>query len=433
MTLASLPLDVGDAAFSETKSSDIYAIVCKVCDSRIQVTLRNEGETIPCPECFTELHVHGPSKADRARMEKANRDEELALAPAAPRPKQIVDGHGLETETRDLLSPPPKDLFSERANSTEENFSESEISRKPSRAKSAEPKPASDEANEAPKPKAKKKKKVKYGTKEYWNAKVAEADDGKKAPEILTREKIGAVDYATWIGKSFRSPDLIVRIFIGTIGLGFAYWMGDIVHGAYAEGAAISSSDKILRGIIPILLGGGALMFSLVMLVTTLSMVFQNSASGVSVQDDWPGFSPSEWFAPVAFFVFSLWLACIPGALLGLMLALMTKMSVFVLLAGSFSAFMLAPPLYFCAGFNGSPVQVFSKKVVETFGTENVNWLSYTPLAFGSWIIFAIGVGIVMLPSFLFAFAGAAIQVAGAIIYASVIGLFCGRYIKRLM
>ena len=430
--LTNLVLDADETAFSETKSAEIYAVVCKICDSRIQVTMRNQGETIPCPECFTDLYLHGPSKADRERMEKAKQAEEYELAPAEPPPKPIADGHGLDMETRDLLSPPSKDPLGESSKSGED-LGASENAKQTPRAKTAGPDPASEKTNGAAKPKAKKKKKKKYGSKAYWEAKVAEADVGEKTPKILTQEKIGAVDYMTWVAKSLRSADLIARGLIGIVALGFTYWMGDIVQSAYAEGAGLSSSGKIIRGIIPILLGGGSLLVSLAMLTTSLGMVFQNSANGVSVQEDWPGFSPSDWFGPVAFFFFSLWLACIPGAFIGVLLSLVTGVSAFILLAGSFSAFIFAPPLYMCACFNGSPFNVFSKKVVKTFGTEEINWLTYTPLAFGAWLVFAAGVGIICVPNFLFAFAGAAVQVTGFLIYAAVIGLFCGRYVTRLL
>ena len=435
--LASLPFEVGDSAFSSSTSAEIYAIMCKVCDSRVQVTVRNKGETIDCPECFTKLYVHGPTKADRERMEKAKQKEtEYELAPPAPRPKPVAEGHGLESETRDLLSPPSRDSLNEGAASADENLSETGSSNEPvkGRSTSGNSAPAKESGNSEPVPKskAKKKKKKKYGSKAYWEAKVAEADVGKKVPEILTQKQMGPRDYVKWGIKSLRSPDLIARSLIGIVALGFAYWMSDIFHFSM-NNSGLKYHERVTGVAFPILLGGAALLVAVMMLATTLSLVFQNSASGVSFQEEWPGFSLSDWWGPVTFFLFSFWLASIPGAFVGLMLALATDLNVFVLLVGSLSAFLLAPPLYMSACYNGSPFQVFSKEVVKTFSTDNVDWLRFTPLAVGAWLVFAAGVGIVILPWFVFAFLGAAIQVVALGIYASVIGLFCGRYVTRLM
>ena len=435
--LTSLPFEVGDSAFSSSTSAEIYAIMCKVCDSRVQVTVRNKGETIDCPECFTKLYVHGPTKADRERMEKAKQKEtEYELAPPAPRPKPVAEGHGLEAETRDLLSPPSRDSLNEGAASADENLSETGSSNEPvkGRSTSGNSTPAKESGNSepAPKSKAKKKKKKKYGSKAYWEAKVAEADVGKKVPEILTQKQMGPRDYVKWGIKSLRSPDLIARSLIGIVALGFAYWMSDIFHFSM-NNSGLKYHERVTGVAFPILLGGAALLVAVMMLATTLSLVFQNSASGVSFQEEWPGFSLSDWWGPVTFFLFSFWLASIPGAFVGLMLALATDLNVFVLLVGSLSAFLLAPPLYMSACYNGSPFQVFSKEVVKTFSTDNVDWLRFTPLAFGAWLVFAAGVGIVILPWFVFAFSGAAIQVVALAVYASVIGLFCGRYVTRLL
>ena len=424
------------------KSSDIYAVVCKICDSRIQVTLRDEGKTVDCPECFTELHVHGPSKEERARMEKA-REAEYQLAPAEPLPRPIADGHGLEMETRDLLAPPSQDLFGsedeppsepwKEAEAKEETQFNSNSRKKKSAPNSKKSSSSSTEKNGTdPKPEKKNgKTKHKYGSKGYWEAKVSEAEQDNQLPEILAKEEAKAADYLGWAIKSFRSTDLIARSAIGCITLGFAYWMSDIFSHSFGN-PSLSYSDQVLGVFFPIILGAGALVISLLLLITTVSLVFQNSIGGVSHKEEWPGFTISEYTTPVLFFVFSFWLAAIPGGLMGLLLALATGLNIWVLVLGSFSAFLFSPPLYMSACFNRSPIQIYAKKVMESFGTQDVGWLHYVPLAFGAWIIFAAGVATVHVPFFLFAFIGASLQILGLLVFSIWIGLFCGRYLTHL-
>ena len=416
----SKPLHI-DGISPNVKSSEIYGVKCKICETRLHVTIDQAGETVECPECFSPVEVTPPGQNALALMEKHEEDEYRLAEPEeveAPIPP-IPAGHGLGTETRDLLAPAYEVPADEVASGSVDLLGSSDAE-------------ASAPARSTQAQERKREVDPEYGSKTYWEAKVKEVEDvGEPVPEILTKEKITPADYVIWIAKTFASPEVILRTLI-TIGmLGVMYWMASIFHATTTNEEA-TNVQKITGIVIPIAIGGITSVLGIIGLFTTCSMVFQNSANGLSSRDDWPGFSFSDWLGPIAFFMFSFWLGMMPGGLFGLLMSIVFEMRLLILIGATFSGFLLAPVFLMSACYNGSAFQIFSKDVFETFGTESVQWLMYVPYVFAAWVCFVIGTLILLLPTIIFATMGAGIQVFAMICFAAFTGLFVARHVMQL-
>lgn len=424
-------------------ADDIYGIKCKICDTRIHVNIAQNGENIECPMCYSDVEVDidtskrdsdlkalklqeetpsesmtiNPNKEVRVSQRDLDKlpefdDQPLTLAPLEPNaPPTPVDGE------RDLLQPIV----------TEPKPEETEASDKPS--------PPKMEPAAAAKKKRKKKKKDKsteYGTKQYWEDKVVEVEpEDQDVPEILKSESLGFKDVVGWVSTGFTSPELIYRALVAIVGLGFAYTMNDIFYNAYYD-EEMAKFVRILSMVLPCLAGGVALMVGLLALFTTCSMVFQNSTNGIAKSEDWPGFSFSDWLGPLLLFLFSFWLGSLPGGLLGALFAVAFSQNVWIVVAASLSAFILAPVFYLCVTYNGSAFNVYAPEVIKSLRTDDISWLSYLPFTMAAWIGFLTGTLILLIPNFVCSGLGAAVQVVMFIAFAAICGLHTGRVLFQL-
>lgn len=443
-----------DGISPTVKADDIYGVKCKVCDTRIHVNIDQAGLTIECPICYSEVLVDLPKTGEENANQPVSNSElrlqppidiekpkleiptDVPLDPAKESEPDLDDGGltlaplelnapsdiGLSLETRDLLSP------TEPAPQEEQLFDDVDASTGTLKSKSDE----APEKSKRSKKSGKKEKAAEYGSKDYWQSKVTDASvEEDPTPEILLTEFLTPDAVAKWLARNFTSADLIFRTLLAMVMFALTFTMFDIFHDSY-NNEDVAYFNKILGTVFPILIGGVSLAVGTLVLFTTCSMVFQNSASGVATTDEWPGFSFSDWLGPLAFFTFSFWLGCLPGGLFGALIALAVESNTWIVVFASFSAFMLSPLLLTSACYTGSAFGVISMDVVKSFRFDQVHWLYYLPYVLALWVAFFLGTMILYLPTFIFSGVGAAIQVFTMLCFASVAGLHAGRIATKL-
>lgn len=420
----SKPLRI-DGISPTVQSDDIFGVKCSVCDTWIHVTRDQANQTIECPICYSQVDVGEPKRESpqlvQSAKEKsaASEKSELNLAPPVDIEKlAIPNDHGLSSETNNLLQPASADA--------EPTLLLDEFETAPLASKPSAP------ANSLAKRSKKKKDSAEYGSKEYWETKVAEAEpEEEPLPEIYTDEYLKPNAVATWLGKCFASVDLIFRAGLAIVLWAATYVMYDIFHDTL-NAEEIGSAAKIMGTLFPILIGGVSLILATIVLATTCGMLFQLCTHGVSKSEEWPGFSISEWFGPLVLFWFSFWVATLPGALFGVVVAMATESNVWIVMGGSFSAFLIAPLLYISVCYSGSAFSIVSMDVVKTFRGDKIDWIYYAPYTFLLWLGFAVGTMILFLPTFIFSGVGALIQVVTLLCFAAVCGVHATRIVNTI-
>lgn len=436
------PLSI-DGISPTIKVDDIYGIKCKICDTRIHVNISQNGESIECPMCYSDVKVEidtseressptdsnlqddtsvtstiNPDKeveVSQRDMEKLPEfdDQPLTLAPLEP--NEPIPVSSLESD-RDLLKPVAKEPKDEE---TEEKEQTSTAKLEPA-------------AVAKRRKKKKKEKPPEYGTKQYWEDKVVEVEpEDHDVPEIIKSDFLSSKDVLGWLSKTFTSPELIYRALVAIVMLGFAYMMSDIFHNAYYD-EEMPKFTRILSLFLPVIVGGAALLIGLLALFATCSMVFQNSSNGIAKSEDWPGFSFSDWLGPLLLFGFSLWLGSLPGGLFGALFAVGLSENTWVVVGASMSAFILAPIFYLCVTFNGSAFNIFAPEVFKSLRGDDIGWLYYLPYSMAAWVAFLAGTLILFIPTFIFSGLGAAVQVVALICFAAIAGLHTGRVLFQI-
>jgi DNA-directed RNA polymerase subunit RPC12/RpoP len=497
------------------KSEDIYGVKCRVCDTRIHVNVDQNGSTIECPMCFSNVIIKLKKKdgktAPKPRSQEGTMEiapieiapepdaGELSLAPVTSKPKPAkkkkkpvldeetlklapivpeeepdevdlepisdlpdYDPANLKTEELDQLPDSQGDEPFQLAPLEETAPKANELSFSPDLL-APKPRPKSEEPNESiaeqePKPtttmdelfdevdanaatlkstaeerkKKNKDKEAEFGTKDYWEKQVNEVEpENDETPDIIKSDVLMPQHVLVWLSKNFASPEVLVRTVVAIVLLAISYVMFDIFHNTMTSEEA-TQTQKMLGTILPAIFGGLMFIPGLLVWLTTSGMVFDNSVNGVAQAEEWPGFSPGDWFGPLTFFLFSFILGSIPGVMAGALIAFFLEQNTWIIALGSATAFAIAPMLYCSAAFNGSAFNVISTKVTKTVGTEDINWLYYVPYVFAIWLMFFAGTMSLLLPTFVFSFVGAAIQVFALICFASVAGIHAARVVHRL-
>ncbi len=432
------PLNI-DGISPNIKVDNIVGVKCKVCDTRIHVNIDQNGETIECPMCYSEVEIvfHGQIQGINYNMPispQKQREENSKPKNEAPTPSHNLDKLPEFDNSPLTLAPIENDALPGELPVEVQDLLKPKITPDVAGPQETTGDAPSDQESESKSHPRKKKKKqsAEYGSKDYWESKVTEVEPEKiDLPEIITNETIALKNVTGWISSSFTSPELIYRTLVAIAMLGFTYTMFDIFHYSF-NSEDIGKFNKILGTILPCIAGGGSLMVGLLALLTACSMVFQNSLNGVSKTENWPGFSLSDWLGPLTQFLFSFWLACLPGGLIGAFFAFATQQNTWLVAATSLSAFLIAPILYTCVAFNGSAFNVFSYEVFKTFRKDDVSWLYYLPYTLAAWIVFFIGTLILFIPTFIFSIAGATLQVLMLICFAAIAGVHTGRIMHKL-
>ncbi len=233
-----------------------------------------------------------------------------------------------------------------------------------------------------------------------------------------------------WLLEVVKDYELWIRAAAAAVCFGFTAWMGNIVTGAM-NSEQMNGGEQVMRIVFPAVFGGICLLAGSVIILMTGSLLFQQSGDRRPRIGEWPGLGIGEWGESALFWGVSLWLASLPGLLVGVPL-LFSPMKGLAFVVAALSMFVFSPPMLLAAWYNGSPFQVWSATVFRHFRGGQTDWLRFLPGSMAGWLLFLVGYGIMCIPVPFSSFAGAALQVAGILLFATNAGLYCGLMAQKI-
>lgn len=464
---------------SENPSGELASVRCRICDSLVYIQPSQLGTKVKCPECYSEILAEqaAPRRSSSSAFQKMQADsyvltvepaggksepdteDEYRLSEPVERPKVEVPSHfGLEPEKEDLLAPltPATDQSGAR----------------PAGDTSAKAKPESPRPNSENKPapirterwqqpgaapaKADTAEKKASGStaesKAAGNAAAANAAAGKfppywqqrpTQPEPVVNDSTGTKleisleelttpgqGIMSWMTTMVQDTWLWICFGIAALTLGFGYFCFDTV--SHWLGTA---GDKKLGAIIySVLLGiPGVLAFLLGMVLTVVvsALLFHLGGRKQPKLSDWTGYNFNEWAPAVGFVSFAFALAALPGLLLGILVALLTSSITPMPILTALSVALLAPLFAIGVCRSDSPFGVFDSKVFKLLSFEDVDWLKYLPGSLAAFFLFLVGTLFLLLSGLVWSTIGAALQVAGWVIFGSLTGLYSGLMVEK--
>jgi hypothetical protein len=223
-----------------------------------------------------------------------------------------------------------------------------------------------------------------------------------------------------WWPPLLRDLEFTIRTIFVLVFLSVAYRCFDGFHATdfrIAEGG--QKSIAVALGLFGVLLFFAAALLLLIVVAT----VFRAAAEGNKRIEEWPGFGITEWFGSVAVIAFSVWIASLPGLLLGTIAWWVTGWLSILLVLTSISVFAIAPVCLISALLNESVTNIVSTDVVKTFSSFRQEWHHLYIVICIIGAAFVLGTLVLYLPSFIFCLIGAVVQVAAVVSFAVATGL----------
>ena len=412
---------------SEIKLPDAFYFKCPVCESELQATDQQIDQKVRCEDCHSNVVVVKPKhnkkmdvwrKAATLRVTEDSVDD-LKLEEPVSRPAVDYSADptlGLSEVSEDLLAPrmardeaDPNESVEARRTSigpSGQNLNQNEVHSKPQR----ESKPASPQQAQV------RDRKSKLGKR-----------NGQEPESMASRASAGKTSKPISIFQAFdlklaTDMELVIRSVVAIVFLTFCYAMVDSVAATLAR-EDLAGGEKFVA-YFPAAVGAFVCFFVVCWFVTVnFSVLMRAIANGQSHVEEWVGFAPSEWMGSFIVVAVSMWAALLPGMLGGYFFWRLTGWFVFMPLFGAISAFSLAPILLISSFYNESAFNMFSDTIIGTLTKQQAKWTAaYQQFA----IVLAIFVGgllVVFIPSLLFAFLGATIQIGAVIMFAVLLGL----------
>lgn len=415
-------------------ANDAFFMKCPVCDSDLQTNKRELGNKVVCTDCHSEITIVEPKKKKQrqdvwrkaAEVKTPNdSDDDFKLEDPVQRPAPDVPlgaDVGLDSVAGDLLAPQLPVENDDVVHSGTNPQSPARKKQKPNRpapeqrpaAATGNRKPgfseASGTASTQPKPAPKKKKSVSQV-------------DGEDLPPTLNQ--IPKLDLKGDV-------DLMIRTAVAIVFLTFSYTMFDSVWATLGM-TELNGGDRFVR-YFPAAIGG-FICFAVVVwfMSVTMSVLTRSVANGDKKVQEWVGFAPSEWLGSFVAFAFAGWASSVPGGMIGYIMMKLTGVFFLLPLGLAISAFAILPLFFISSFYNESAFNIFAPDILQTITTAPDKWKS----AYISYAIllgaFAVGILILFIPSLIFSFLGAAIQIVVLSAFAIMIGLHANSIIKTIV
>ena len=439
----------------EVETDGVFGVPCKICDTRIHAKESQVGTSVECPMCFTKVEIPEPSKKFLDAKEAAKRlasedsdektraakrafapgeendDDLFKLAEAVERPPvdySIEEGYGLSPVEENLLTVPTEQEAIE--------LDEGDLVLAPPAEIVGVLPSAKAEANVAEaKPRQHPKRKTKPEKPKEARRKLAdEPNDEDESPAERFEfseegEKISWPLLREWLGPLKKNPEFLIRAALATVFLSLGYLMFDILFGIIND-SGLQSADKLVRGALPAVGGTLCMVIATLTLCIVFAVIYRDAASDNQAFDNWIGFEFSEWMGSVAFVGFSVWLAAIPGLIVGNIGWAATETISTLFICTAISVFLFSPMFLISALYNDAVMHVFSLDIFQTVQSDRPSWLSMLKFVGLSLLMFLVGFAILCIPFFPVNFIGAAIHVFTAVFFALVIGLQARRAIS---
>ena len=481
-----LPVDVEEADESDSSDQplriegltedealdDVFGIRCHICDTRIHVNRSQIGEFVECPICFTKVKVTPPvdrpgplnpwTAPARSPEQEGTGDssdsggggDELRLADLDDEP-DIEPGFGLEPVEEDLLKPVAAEPDAHRGegrlvdegsidaqNRAEDDEDEFRLAPP---VETPEPRPSSGSrlAAEAPRPRSSRPPRSASSTPTVNDrvdvggaprSGLVELDDEEKENEFVdfdVPEQLSLGTVFKWLRLVGTSAEFLIRVGAAVALFSLAY--------SFSEGFFALWNSTEIEGLSKGLglafrggLGGFLWLIGAVGLAIIFGVVFRDSASGRKL-NDWPGMAISEWLGAFLFVAFSMWVASLPGLIMGNILTAATDSVVWVIFLTPISIFLLMPICIVSAMFNDSVMNIVSVEILKSLRSQWPRWKRFYLITVALLLIYLVGTGILFLPTFIFSILGAAVQVFAVVAMAAASGLHARAVIDQIM
>jgi predicted RNA-binding Zn-ribbon protein involved in translation (DUF1610 family) len=459
---------------SESPSGDLASVRCRICDSLVYIQPSQLGTKVKCPECYSEILAEqaAPRRSSSSAYQKMQADsyvltvepaggksepdlvDEYRLSEPVERPKVEVPSHyGLEPEKADLLAPlqPGAEHSGPRPTGDASAKTKLESPRPNSETKPAptrterwqEPVAAAAKANAAEKKEPGSPTESKPAGNAtagklppYWQQRptqpepVVDDSTGTKLEISLEEMTTPGQGILSWMTTMVQDTWFWICFGIATLSLGFGYFCFDTVAdwldkaGEKKLGAIVSSILLGIPGVLAFLLG-------MVLTVVISALLFHLGGRKQPKLSDWTGYNFNDWAPAVGFVSFAFAIAALPGLLLGILVALVTGSITPMPILTALSVALLAPLLAIGVCRSDSPFGVFDSKVIKLFSFEDVDWLKYLPGSLAAFFLFLIGTLFLLLSGLVWSTIGAALQVAGWVIFGSLTGLYSGLMVEK--
>jgi len=459
---------------SESPSGELASVRCRICDSLVYIQPSQLGTKVKCPECYSEILAEqaAPRRSSSSAFQKMQADsyvltvepaggksepdseDEYRLTEPVERPKVEVPSHyGLEPEKEDLLAPrqpvasrPGPRSAGEASANTKPDLSQQNSEAKqdaPQIERWQEPVAAATKAEVAEKKDAgptAESKPAGHTTAgklpPYWQQRPAQpepvVDDptGTKLEISLEELTTPGQGILSWMTTMVQDTWFWICFGIATLCLGFGYFCFDCVAnwlgtaGEKKLGAIVSSILLGIPGVLAFLLG-------MVLTVVISALLFHLGGRKQPKLSDWTGYNFNDWAPAVGFVSFAFAIAALPGLLLGILVALLTGSITPMPILTALSVALLAPLLAIGVCRSDSPFGVFDSKVIKLFSFEDVDWLKYLPGSLAAFFLFLVGTLFLLLSGLVWSTIGAALQVAGWVIFGSLTGLYSGLMVEK--
>ncbi len=406
----------------DVTAAEVFFFSCPVCDTDMHAREQEIGNQVVCTDCHSTVTVEKPKKKRKqnpwqqpARVKKQpDSDDEFKLEAPIERPK-LEAGFGLESVAGDLLAPlapEPEEQEKPRQKVRQKNRKQQReqtvtdnnrgnSSRQPTQPKSrtsSQParKPSNSQAQSG----------AKQGTRNHERT-----GTGKEI-------KIGRLLELDLLS----DLDLIIRSTVAILFLAFSYAMLDSVWNTLSD-TELTGGERFVQ-YFPAAIGGFVCFVVVVWFMSvTMSVIMRSIANGDKKVSEWVGFAPSEWLGSFVAFAFAGWAASVPGGLIGYVFMKLTGIYACLPIMIALSVFALLPVMLISSFYNESAFNIFAPAVLQTTQTNKNSWTS-AYVCYGLMLAaFVFGILILFIPSILFSFLGAAIQIAALTAFAVFMGL----------
>ncbi len=459
----------------------VFGLKCEVCDTRIHVNLDQVDSTVQCPVCFSNVAVTRPVKRPKSPWgqpeSKMEAGDELASQDAGelpPAEEEIKPGYGLEPVDEDLLKPIARDEDQivdleilddgEQGKPLEASYGSDSL---PSHALDDEDemrledlpddspaKPSTDrlaglghrksgggEDLSAPSNENAASSSA-SGVGARWREEPSrkvvspspqvELEDGSGQARVSDASLVSELrQLVDWLSKVAKNPQLIIATLVSLVLFTIGYSFFDLFYGSLGDkeaGVEASIVGMIGYGF----LGGLFWLPGVVFFSITFSVLLRDTAEGDAEMDQWPDLAFSEWFVAFAFTAVSFWAASLPGLFFGSVLMFSAQTILGFLIFVPFFVFLIIPVCLVSALYNESVVNIFSIDIIKSFSDRSAKWWQLYQLVLLLLLFFLVGTLVLYLPTIVFSFVGAVIQVVTALGLAAAVGLHAGRLFNQM-
>ena len=457
----------------------VFGLKCDVCDTRIHVNLDQVDSTVQCPVCFSNVAVTPPVKQPKSPSvqpeSKTDAGDELALQDAGklpPAEQEIEPGYGLEPVDKDLLKPiardedqivdleildegdegkPPEASYGIGSLPSHALADEDEMRLEDlpdeSQAKSSsdrsaglgnlqsggqEDSPAPSAENAASSTAVGARWREEPGRKVGSPSPQVSLEDGTGQSRVSDTSLVSELrQLVDWLSKVSKNPQLIIATLVSLVLFTIGYSFFELFYGSLGDkeaGVEANIVGMIGYGFLGCLFWlPGVVFFSI-----TFSVLLRDSAEGDAEMDQWPDLAFSEWFVAFAFTAVSFWAASLPGLFFGSVLMFSAQTIIGFLIFVPFFVFLVIPVCLVSALYNESVVNIFSIDIIKSFADRSAKWWQLYQVVLLLLLFFLVGTMVLYLPTIVFSFLGAVIQVVTALGLAAAVGLHAGRLFNQM-